>query len=292
MKRLFAYSVLLLLLVVFSTGALAVGFDVDQIYDSVFVIESGNALGSGFAIDKQLIVTNAHVIDSQRDIIVRSYNNELASARLAGYDAQKDIAVLYVKDAAYLPIKTGDISSVKVGDDVYAIGAPKSLSYTLTKGIISNKNREYCGMPYLQIDAAVNEGNSGGPLLNSNGEVIGVNTLKMLDSEGIALSIPINIIMEFIDDLSMPADEPDETTSVAASDPANAAPTEQNDSSAHTVNNHTIGKAAFFSVCAIAALSVILNIVLLISIRRNKTKDIVPTLDQSDRTDFEIDILE
>ena len=92
---------------------------------------------------------------------------------------------------------------MKTGDDIYAIGAPKGMAYTLTKGGVSAKERMIGNKSYIQIDAAINEGNSGGPLLNDAGQVLGMNTLKMSDSEGIGLAIPVNRICEYLKSLGI-----------------------------------------------------------------------------------------
>ena len=104
-----------------------------------------------------------------------------------------------VENAEFKPLEVGDCEKIKVGDEIYAIGAPRSLDYTLTKGVISNKSRSIGFNKYIQIDAAINSGNSGGPLLNNKGQVIGVNSMKISDAEGIALAIPITSVISFME---------------------------------------------------------------------------------------------
>ena len=292
MKKLFLILSAICCLFCFSCAAAATSFDADEIYQSVFVIESGNSLGSGFAVDEHLIVTNAHVIDDRRNVVVSTYDGRLYTASLEEYDSWQDVALLYVGDAVLTPLTIGDVSLVKTGDDVYAIGAPKNMPYTLTKGIVSNRDRSISGMTYLQIDAAVNEGNSGGPLLNAAGEVIGVNTLKMMDTEGIALSIPIDVIVAFIADVT-----PEDTTAATETEaqPATTEENEEEDTSPAVVPEReggTFSGGAFYAVCALAAVSVLLNIVFIILLVGKKQKDILPPPDPRERTDFEIDILE
>lgn len=94
-------------------------------------------------------------------------------------DTTIDIAVLATNETTFTPLQTAGLSELNLGDDVYAIGAPNSLSYTLTKGVISSKERKVGSQSFIQTDAAINTGNSGGPLLNDAGKVIGVNSYKI-----------------------------------------------------------------------------------------------------------------
>lgn len=205
-KTLLGMILVLVLLLALPLSVNAIGFNAETIYDSVFVIYSGDALGSGFAIGENCVITNAHVIDDVRDVTVQNYNGEEFPATVMDMDEDKDIAVLVVEEAlTYLPV--ADIAKTNIGSDVYAIGAPQSLSYTLTKGVLSAKEREVSDYTYLQTDAAINNGNSGGPLLNDQGEVLGVNTLKLLDSEGIGLAIPITRVCEYMESLGIELEE-------------------------------------------------------------------------------------
>lgn len=182
-----------------SISCFAMGFDAEEKYSSIFVITSGNSEGSGFAIGPNSVITNSHVIDDANNIHIYSYDGKEYQAVIYLMNESFDIAVLSVEDANFVPLKIGDTSDIKAGDEIYAIGAPKNLSYTLTKGIISNVSRNIGAYEYIQIDAAINSGNSGGPLLNESGEVIGVNSMKLSDAEGIGLSIPISDVVDFIE---------------------------------------------------------------------------------------------
>ena len=163
----------------------AIGFDAEKAYESVFVVYSGTSLGSGFAIGENCVITNAHVITDTDNIAIVTYEGTEYAASLLGINEDEDIAVLVIENAAFSYLMMANLSAVKIGDDIYTIGAPKGMAYTLTKGTISAKERIIREKSYIQIDAAINEGNSGGPLLNDSGEVLGMNTLKMTDSEGI-----------------------------------------------------------------------------------------------------------
>ena len=166
------------------------------------------ALGSGFIIDKDgVIVTNNHVIQGAEDIFVTVNGEKEYAAEIVGADPLSDIAVLKIKsDEKFSPVKFGDSDSARVGDWVIAIGNPFGLGGTVTSGIISARNRSI-GLSryedYIQTDASINSGNSGGPLFNMDGDVIGINTaiLGQSGSIGIGFSIPSNSAKKVIDQL-------------------------------------------------------------------------------------------
>jgi S1-C subfamily serine protease len=164
------------------------------------------ALGSGFVIDKAgHIVTNYHVIEGARSVDVSFSNNESMRARIVGVDPSTDIAVLQVntRSRALSPLELGNSNDVHVGDAVVAIGNPFGLERTVTTGIVSALQRviqapnEYSIDHVIQTDAAINKGNSGGPLLDAEGKVVGVNS--QIQSEtggnvGIGFAVPIDTV--------------------------------------------------------------------------------------------------
>ena len=175
--------------------------------------------GSGFIIsqddDKLLVVTNYHVIEGAKELTVGFINDEAATATVKGYDSSADLAVLEIntKDLSEETLSSiaiatlGDSSAVEVGQPAIAIGNALGYGQSVTVGYISAVNREVNledkTMTLLQTDAAINPGNSGGALLNMNGEVIGINTVKYVDStvEGMGYSIPISDAIPIINDL-------------------------------------------------------------------------------------------
>ncbi len=167
-----------------------------------------SALGSGFIIDKQgIVVTNNHVISDAEDIIVRVNGDKEYKAKVIGADPLSDIAVLQLETKEeFVPVKFGDSDKARIGDWVIAIGNPFGLGGTVTSGIISARNRSI-GLSryedYIQTDASINSGNSGGPLFDMNGDVIGINTaiLGRNGSIGIGFSIPSNSAKIVIDQL-------------------------------------------------------------------------------------------
>tara|TARA_B100000700_G_scaffold297036_1_gene361555 strand:- start:338 stop:1783 length:1446 start_codon:yes stop_codon:yes gene_type:complete len=157
------------------------------------------ALGSGFIIDqKGIVVTNNHVIQDADDIIVRVNGDQEFKAKVLGSDPLMDIAVLQLEtDEKFTPVEFGDSDKARIGDWVLAIGNPFGLGGTVTAGIISARNRSIGLSRYedfIQTDASINSGNSGGPLFDMNGNVIGINTaiLGRNGSIGIGFSIPSN----------------------------------------------------------------------------------------------------
>ena len=168
-----------------------------------------NALGTGFIIDKEgLILTNNHVVEQTEEIKIRLSDEKEFKAEIVGRDPKTDLALIKIKsDKALIPLSLGDSDKVDVGDWVVAIGNPFGLGNTVTAGIISAKYRQIGGGPYdnfIQTDASINPGNSGGPLLNLNGEVIGVNSAIFSESGGnigIGFAIPINMAKELLPQL-------------------------------------------------------------------------------------------
>ncbi len=166
------------------------------------------ALGSGFIIDeKGIVVTNNHVIQDADDIIVRVNGDQEFEAKVLGADPLMDIAVLQLEtDEQFIPVAFGDSDKARIGDWVIAIGNPFGLGGTVTAGIISARNRSIGLSRYedfIQTDASINSGNSGGPLFDMDGNVIGINTaiLGRNGSIGIGFSIPSNSAQIVIDQL-------------------------------------------------------------------------------------------
>ncbi len=191
---------------------------IENIYDAVVVVENYQknklaGIGSGFVYDKEgYIMTNHHVVENASELKVVLANGETIGATLVGSDEYADIAVIKVDKTQVTKVAIiGDSEKAKVGDTVFTIGSPMSSSYsgTVTRGILSGKNRMVevsvssssndWIMNVMQTDAAINPGNSGGPLCNVSGEVIGINSMKIVQSEieGIGFAIPIEDALEY-----------------------------------------------------------------------------------------------
>jgi len=167
------------------------------------------SLGSGFIIDKSgLILTNNHVVEKTDEILVKLANEREFKAKLIGRDPKTDLALISIEaDCQLLPLPLGDSDKLEVGDWVVAIGNPFGLGNTVTAGIVSAKYRHIGTGAYdnfIQTDASINPGNSGGPLLNTRGEVIGINTAIFSQtggSIGIGFAIPVNMAKDLLPQL-------------------------------------------------------------------------------------------
>ena len=165
-------------------------------------------LGSGFIVGSDgVILTNAHVVDGAQEVTVRLTDRREFTAKVIGADKQTDVAVLRI-DARDLPtVKLGDARNARVGDWVLAIGSPYGLANTVTAGIVSAKSRALPNetyVPFLQTDVAVNPGNSGGPLFNTAGEVIGINSQIFSRTggyQGLSFAIPIEVANQVKDQI-------------------------------------------------------------------------------------------
>ncbi len=194
------------------------GFGMDPFFDSFFkdFFDPGlerrqkrTSLGSGVIIDgkRGFILTNSHVITKTGTITVTLKDEREFTAKIVGADPDSDLAVLQITSKTPLPaIEMGSSEDIMIGETVIAIGNPFGFSNTVTTGVISAKNRsikteDRVFHDFIQIDASINPGNSGGPLLNINGELIGINTAIYAKAQGIGFAIPINKAKRIISDL-------------------------------------------------------------------------------------------
>ncbi len=168
-----------------------------------------SSLGSGVIVDgtQGFILTNHHVIEGTSQIIVKLVDDREFEAQVIGSDPDSDLAVLKILADGNLPsIKMGDSDGIMIGETVLAIGNPFGLSHTVTTGVVSALHRSVKSQSQVyndlvQTDASINPGNSGGPLLNINGELIGINTTIYAKAQGIGFAIPINKARRILDDL-------------------------------------------------------------------------------------------
>ncbi|MBV8207886.1 MAG: trypsin-like peptidase domain-containing protein [Acidobacteria bacterium] len=179
-------------------------------YDFFYGVVPAEGQGSGFIIDKEgHILTNYHVIANAQRLEVTLHDRKRYGARVVGFDRSHDLAVIQIPEHDLAPVTLGDSSHLQVGMNVFAIGNPFGLNGTMTRGIISSIRsvRTQTGDidNAIQTDAAINPGNSGGPLLNSRGDVIGINTMiatgGVEQSAGIGFAIPINSARAALNDL-------------------------------------------------------------------------------------------
>lgn len=167
------------------------------------VPQEQSAYGSGFFISKDgYILTNHHVIDNASKVTIAFSDRRELDAEVVGSDARTDVAVLKVKGDNFPALRIGNPDTLKVGEPVLAIGSPFGFDYSASAGIVSAKSRTMSretAVPFIQTDAALNPGNSGGPLFNQNGEVVGVNSRIFSGTGGymgLSFSIPIDVAMD------------------------------------------------------------------------------------------------
>lgn len=185
-----------------------------QSYNGWFSQET-EGIGSGFIINEDgYILTNYHVVEGAKEVTVTLSDNREVKASIVNYDEAQDVAMIKLNEDVDVPgvVELGDSDTLQPGEEVLALGTPlsKNLSFTLTNGIVSALNRNVetetgTTLNLVQTNAAINPGNSGGPLINTKGEVVGINTMKISDgAEGIGFAIPINDVKTKIDALSKP----------------------------------------------------------------------------------------
>jgi serine protease Do len=160
-------------------------------------------IGTGFIIDKSgYIITNNHVVEDADKIKVKLKDEREFEAKIIGRDPQTDLALIKIEPKSELPVASlGRSAALKVGEWVVAVGSPFGLEQTVTAGIVSAKGRVIGSGPYddfIQTDASINPGNSGGPLLNLNGEVVGINTAIIAHGQGIGFAIPIDLATKIV----------------------------------------------------------------------------------------------
>lgn len=185
---------------------------IEDAIKSVVTIRTNSGQGTGFIIDNEgYIVTNAHVLADQfgklaSGIKAITYEQDIIGAEFIGYDSNFDIALLQIP-GDYNSLKLADSDDIQIGESVIAIGNPLGLQFSVTKGIVSNIHQiGPTGInAYIQTDAALNPGNSGGPLINKQGKVIGINNFKIKETEGMGFALESNYIKDTINTISQQA---------------------------------------------------------------------------------------
>jgi len=177
---------------------------IEDVIKSVVTIRTDISQGTGFIIHHEgYIVTNYHVMENVRSAGIYTYDGEMHQVNLVGYNTNFDIALLKIP-GDYDPLKLADSDDVQIGERVIAIGNPLGLQFSVSQGIVSNihqigpKGLE----AYIQTDAALNPGNSGGPLINKQGKVIGINNFKIKETEGMGFALESNYIKDTVNEIS------------------------------------------------------------------------------------------
>lgn len=166
-------------------------------------IQTNVAQGSGFFIAPEYIVTNAHVLSGARYAKIITYDGKSRFSKLIGYDNNMDIALLKI-DETYPILMLANSDEIRVGEKVIALGNPLGFSFTATEGIVSAVNRvgDNNIPAYIQTDVSLNPGNSGGPLIDKQGEVIGINNFKLSNAEGIGFALESNYIKDAVNQIA------------------------------------------------------------------------------------------
>jgi S1-C subfamily serine protease len=180
---------------------------IEDAIKSVVTIRTDISQGSGFFIaDNGYIVTNAHVMEGATRAAIITYDGESHTVYKLGENTEMDLVLLRINETEYEPLTLANSDDVKQGEQVIAIGNPYGLSFSVTQGIVSNVHQtgENKIDAYIQIDAALNSGNSGGPLISKNGQVIGINNFKISEAEGLGFALESNYIKDVINDMYYP----------------------------------------------------------------------------------------
>lgn len=175
---------------------------IDLYKNSIIQIATPWGTGTGFYLkDYQLIVTNRHVIDGAKEVVISGKLFKKEISNVLYVDSVYDIAFISSPENVDFPeIKLNEKPEVFEGDKIMAIGHPYGLKFTATQGIISKAERQWNGINYIQIDAAINPGNSGGPLIDKNNKIIGVNTFVISNGQNLGFALPINYLQETYND--------------------------------------------------------------------------------------------
>lgn len=180
---------------------------IEDVIKSVVTIRTDVGQGTGFIISNDgYVVTNAHVLSGGREIKAITSEQNLINADFIGYDEELDIALLKIS-GDYDKLKLADSDKIQTGEKVIAIGNPLGLQFSVSEGIISGVHREGSNnlKAYIQTDASLNPGNSGGPLINKKGEVIGINNFKIGGAEGMGFALESNYIKSAVNKISQEA---------------------------------------------------------------------------------------
>lgn len=172
---------------------------VDKIGDAVVTVVAGNRAGAGLIVNSDgYVLTNKHVLDKAQEADVILRNDEKIAAKVVKCATERDLCLLKVERQHLPTVQFASSKGLRQGEDVAAIGAPLGLPNTVTKGVVSATDRDISGQKFLQIDAALNKGNSGGPVINGKGQVIGIATKVAKEAENMGFAIPSDDATAFL----------------------------------------------------------------------------------------------
>ncbi len=170
-----------------------------RVNDSVFTLKAGDSVGSGFVVTPQGdALTCKHVVGTAPEVAVTLANGETAKATVAAVDEARDLALLKLDRTGLPAVVFSPSALLKPGTRVAAVGAPLGLQNSATEGVVSALDREVKGQKYLQIDAALNKGNSGGPVINAEGQVVGIASATVQEASNVGFALPSEAVLEFL----------------------------------------------------------------------------------------------
>ncbi|MFP3905030.1 MAG: S1C family serine protease [Armatimonadota bacterium] len=209
MRREFIVVITLLAVSMLFAASAVVDFGdaVARVDPAVVMISVDNQSGSGFLVSSDgHIVTNGHVVEGALggEIVVKLQNEETLTAQLRHQSEALDLAVVKIERSNLPVVQFASSEKLSHGQDVAVVGGPLGLEHSVTRGVISALSREIEGKTYLQIDAALNEGNSGGPVINASGEVVGVASSVVADAQNVGFAIPSVEVMKFLQANAVP----------------------------------------------------------------------------------------
>lgn len=171
---------------------------VERVQSNVVLIETAGGSGSGFLVGDGEVMTSAHVVEGSRQVSIQYGNKQRVTGTVEHLDADRDLALISVPSLHGEPLVLFELGALKAGSECVVIGSPLGLDQSVSRGIVSNPDRRAGGVRFIQIDAPVNPGNSGGPIMDHEGQVIGIVTLKITSAEGMGFGVAYDELRTFL----------------------------------------------------------------------------------------------
>jgi S1-C subfamily serine protease len=169
--------------------------DFEKLLSSTATVLAGDGSGSAFFVSSEgHLISNNHVTKNNKEVEIQTFDGNKFKGKVLRSDSFYDLSLIKIETRSYSPLKLGDATAMRTGDTVWTLGAPHGLAFTVTKGIISFVGRNMGGKAFIQADVAINPGNSGGPMINDQGEVIGINNFIIKQTQGLNFAIPSNYL--------------------------------------------------------------------------------------------------
>jgi serine protease Do len=180
---------------------------IQKVKGAVFCLQTETGMGTGFGISQEgHILTCNHVVPEEL-VTLMSATGDRSSTSVLARDPDADLALLKIENLLFQPLAFSDPSGIAEGQTVFALGHPLGFDFTVSRGVVSNRSRVRNGIQYVQTDAPLNSGNSGGPIINDRGEVIGVAVAGIAESQGIGFAVSLRHILSFTAQLRIPVNQ-------------------------------------------------------------------------------------